>query len=145
MSTINPVASSSGSSPTRAHKRFKVDENQQKRERTFRVRGVPCGWGRDKLEDFLTRQSNAAGPAVRSLNNEIHGRSQTATVSFSKVPEQLQAFPAERWNVAIPAPNDQFSGMQRLTLDDDFLGITTLHAPCPEDHKIEYVFHLVLY
>jgi hypothetical protein len=113
------------------------NQHPQKRGWTFRVRGVPHDWDRDRLRSSLTEQGSAS-PVVQSLASEIHGRSQTATVSFLNVPSQLWNLPAGRtWDIPLPVPSDQLSGSRGLALDDGFLGITTLYAPPPPDHKVE--------
>ncbi|KAL7785260.1 hypothetical protein V8C37DRAFT_419985 [Trichoderma ceciliae] len=106
---------------------------------TFRVRGVPHAWDRDKLKSFLT-ENDSGSLAVRSLASEIHGRSQTATVSFRNAPYQLQKLPARRtWDVPLSMPSDHLSRSRTLTLDDGFLGITTLYAPPSQDHKVDLI------
>ncbi|KAM0247492.1 hypothetical protein ACHAQJ_009831 [Trichoderma viride] len=107
---------------------------------TFRVRGVPHGWDRDRLESFLTEE-DFVSPAVQSLANEVHGRSQTATVTFLNVPTKLQKLPAKRpLSIHLPIPSsDQLSRSRGLTLDDGFLGITTLYAPPLQDHKVDLI------
>jgi hypothetical protein len=108
--------------------------------RTFRVRGVPCGWNRALLESFLAEQGESAGPAVRSLAREIHGRSQTATVAFEKVSPRLQALPpGPPWQIHLPAATGPSARSHSLALDHGFLGITTLYAPPSQDHKVESV------
>ncbi len=107
--------------------------NPPKRGLTFRVRGVPIDWDIDRLKSFLADQDDSAGPIVPSLALEIHGRSRTATVAFQNVPRPLQTSPIGRsWQI----PHPEAPG---LSLDDDFFGITTLFAPPPQDHKVEYV------
>lgn len=106
-----------------------------KYDRTFRVRGVPLGWDSEGLKSFLTEHDNTAGPVIKSLANEIGGRSSTATVIFQNVPVPLQK---KAWSIRIssttenPPVRDQY-----ISLDDEFLGITTLYTPSPDDHKIE--------
>lgn len=107
-------------------------------KRTFRVRGVPHDWNRDRLRSFL-EENGYTSPAVRSLANEIHGRSQTATVTFQGVPSQLQerlADPAKGIGLYVPS-SDQHSRPRSLILDTAFLGATALYAPPPKDHKVE--------
>lgn len=102
------------------------------------MRGVPNDWNRNRLGSFLT-ENGYVRPAVQSLANEIHGRSQTATVTFQNVPTQAQehpADPAKNINLSVP-PSDQHSRSRSLTLDTAFLGMTTLYTPPPQDHKVE--------
>ncbi|KAL7916598.1 hypothetical protein GGI35DRAFT_46526 [Trichoderma velutinum] len=107
---------------------------------TYRVRGVPHDWDRDKLGSFLG-ESGYTDPAIQSIANEIHGRSQTATVTFQGVPSQLQgrlADPAKGVGLYVPSA-DQHSRPRSLMLDTAFLGVTTLYAPPPQDHKVDLV------
>lgn len=101
-----------------------------KKELTFRVRGVPNDWDGDKLESFLIERDSPARPVVKSLAKEFHGRSQTATVSFRNT-FQLPL------RISLPTPYGQFGELQKLTLDHDFLGITSLFAPPHQNHNIE--------
>ncbi len=108
-----------------------------KGEWTFRARGVPLDWDKDHLRSFLSGQDDSAGPIIRSLAVEVDGRRCTATVTFQNIPRRLQTPQARRgWQISLPTPSDQ-SNRPCLTLDDDFIGITTLFAPPPQDHKVE--------
>lgn len=112
-------------------------ERPPKDGRTFRVRGVPPHWNIDELQSFLAEHDGPAGPTVKSLAHEIHARSSTGTVIFQNV-----SLPTARtWRISLPQPSEpskiQPARDQHLTVDDDFLGITTLYAPPPEDHKVE--------
>ncbi len=70
---------------------------------------------------------------------EVHGRSQVATASFQNIPKPLQAVQTGHpWRVVLPASSENRSARsQYIVLDGGFLGITTLYAPPPEDHKFE--------
>lgn len=106
--------------------------------RTFRIRGVPHDWNRDRLGSFL-EENGYTSPAIQSLANEIHGRSQTATVTFQEVPSQLKERlidPAKGIALYVPS-SDQLSRPRSLILDTAFLGVTTLFAPPPQHHKVE--------
>ncbi|KAL7910421.1 ankyrin repeat-containing domain protein [Trichoderma velutinum] len=105
---------------------------QVKREPTFRIRGVPNDWDRDKLGSFLIERDSPAVPEVKSLNKEFHGRSQTATVSFRNIC-QLPL------RISLPSDSGQFGGPRNLTLDRDFFGITSLFVPSPQTHKVDII------
>ncbi|KAL6405042.1 hypothetical protein AUP68_11884 [Ilyonectria robusta] len=106
-----------------------------KHGRTFRVRGVPLAWDSDGLKSFLTEHDNTTGPVIKSLADEIGGRSSTATVIFQNVPVPLQT---KAWSIRISSTIEAHPARdQYLSLDDDFLGITTLYTPSPDNHKIE--------
>ena len=117
------------------------DHQPPKTAPTFCVRGVPLDWKSDDLRSLLARKHDSAAPDVRSLAVEVHGRSQTATVSFRNVPHELQMLRVgQPWEIPLPAMSDNRSPI--ITLDRDFLGVATLYAPPPQDHKVEYVSHL---
>jgi len=106
-----------------------------KRGLTFRLCGVPLDWDEERLRDLLAREYGA-GVDIKSLAVEIHGRSRTATVAFQTVPEHMRTakspclIPLPLTSSAVPS--------QALSVDDGFLGITTLYAPPSEDHQVEY-------
>jgi hypothetical protein len=104
--------------------------SQPKREPTYRIRGVPNDWDKDKLESFLVERDGSAGPVIQSLAKEFHGRSQTATVLF----QNTCRLPLK---ISLPEAFGQFGELRNLTLDHAFLGITTLFAPPQQDHKVE--------
>lgn len=107
-------------------------------DRTFRIRGIPLDWDVSRLQSFLASQDDAAGSAVRSLAEEIHGRSHTATVSYSSVPGSLQTTqPGRTVQMSFLTESDQLGRPQLLTVDDSFHGVTTLHTSSTLDHKIE--------
>ncbi|KAH6980866.1 hypothetical protein BKA56DRAFT_485948 [Ilyonectria sp. MPI-CAGE-AT-0026] len=111
------------------------DSKSSRDDRTFRVRGVPITWDTDRLKSFLTEHDNAACPVIKSLAYEIGGRSSTATVTFQTVPLALQK---KTWYILLPKADE--NGPDRyLALSDDFLGITTLYAPSPDDHKVDVI------
>ena len=102
---------------------------------TFRVRGIPPGWDVDRLCTFLADQDDFACLSVRSLAVEVHGRWQTATAACQNTHSLLQTAGRAR-RIPLPAvPNPPSPAC--LTLDDDFLGLTTLYTPPSEHHKIE--------
>lgn len=110
-----------------------VDFNQpRKATDTFRVRGVPLEWDNDRLRSFLTDQTNSAGPCIWSLTREVKGVTQTATVTFRGVPPSLQTINACKLRLPGESTRPRF-----ITLDDGFLGLTTLYSPPLEDHKVE--------
>ncbi|RKK93754.1 hypothetical protein BFJ68_g15424 [Fusarium oxysporum] len=76
-----------------------VDSALPKNGRTFRARGVPLEWDANRLESFLADHEGSVGPVVRSLATEIHGRSQSATVTFQNLSHHLQAVHAGQTRV----------------------------------------------
>ncbi len=98
----------------------------------FRLRGVPVDWDTSRLQSFLAEQYHSAGPTVQSLATEVRGRSRTATVSFRKKPHV-----GHTWKIPLPTAPTQFNPRQDLEFDDGFGGITTVHAPPSQHHKVE--------
>lgn len=122
--------------------------------RTWRVRGVPLGFDKNKLAHELLHHPGlrfpeyAAGNGDSSCNNVIvhtlapHVRlhEQIATVRFNKLPSQLIALENKgqlviEFKFASTHPPDGFQQQQRLTktarvtIDEHFDGITTLYSP----------------
>jgi protein SERAC1 len=131
--------------PWAGNQKQKIDQQQETSDQhhppkqwTFRVCGVPLGWDVEQLESLLAEQDNTVGPTVQSLADELDRKSRTATVIFQNLPSPLQMpLAGRRWPISLPAHSNQSTRPQSLTLDNDFLGITTLYAPPPEDHKVE--------
>ncbi|KAK2666295.1 hypothetical protein RAB80_017952 [Fusarium oxysporum f. sp. vasinfectum] len=119
----------------------RVDSALPKNGRTFRARGVPLEWDANRLESFLADHEGSVGPVVRSLATEIHGRSQSATVTFQNLSHHLQAVHAgQTRSVLLPKPSgSQPARPQYLVLDHDFFGTTTLFIPPLDDHKVDVI------
>ncbi|KAM0412754.1 hypothetical protein ACHAPD_007800 [Fusarium lateritium] len=86
-------------------------------------------------------QECSTGPVVRSLATEIHGRSQSVTVTFQNASYYLQAIPAgQTRSILLPRSSENQSiPPGYLALDGDFFGITTLYAPPLDDHKVDVI------
>ncbi|PCD23157.1 hypothetical protein AU210_014680 [Fusarium oxysporum f. sp. radicis-cucumerinum] len=119
----------------------RVDSALPKNGRTFCARGVPLDWDANRLESFLADHEGSVGPVVRSLATEIHGRSQSATVTFQNPSHHLQAVHAgQTRSVLLPkSSGGQPARPQYLVLDHDFFGITTLFIPPLDDHKVDVI------
>ncbi|KAI6777588.1 uncharacterized protein J7T54_005374, partial [Emericellopsis cladophorae] len=108
-------------------------------DKTLRVRGVPVNWSVDDLSLFLS-QHYSFTQTVTSLAREIDGRSQTGTILLhadSATLEERQD--RHRGALRLPPSSDGSARPQYLTLDSDFLGITTLFVPAKEDHRVDIV------
>ncbi|KAK2591555.1 hypothetical protein QQS21_010748 [Conoideocrella luteorostrata] len=85
---------------------------------TCRIRGVPLDWNEDDLATCIGTSAH-----VESLATEIDGRTRTGTATFPRDYPQ---------RISINASLGEY-----LTIDQDFLGITTLNAP---DHpKVDLI------
>ncbi|KAF7546312.1 hypothetical protein G7Z17_g8529 [Cylindrodendrum hubeiense] len=83
----------------------------------------------------ISEAASLADLVIKSLAYETHGQSSTATVTFQNIPLPLVK---ETWSIQLPITTENQHGRdQYLVLGDDFLGITTLYTPPPNDHKIE--------
>lgn len=104
---------------------------------TFRVRGVPRSWSEDDLRSFLEDKANSE-PEIGSLANEVHGRTQTATLTFQKDSSQLQEILAlKRLKIPLQLLPKKPTRSSNLEFDRNFDGITTLYAPSLQDHRVE--------
>lgn len=92
---------------------------------TYRIRGIPVDWDWPRLQSYLSEHASKFSPAVKSFATEIHGGSCTGTATFLGEPPQ----------------HIQVAQNKYLTLDKDFLGITTLYTPPVDDHELEYGAH----
>ncbi|KAH7186205.1 uncharacterized protein B0J16DRAFT_400214 [Fusarium flagelliforme] len=98
--------------------------------RTYRVQGVPIEWDKERLRSFLVEAGVSATPVIQSLARESHNRSSTATVVFQDSPTILQVQLPEVFAVSTP------KRPMYLELDTQFLGLTKLYSPMPDDHQI---------
>jgi hypothetical protein len=113
-----------------------TSDASQLESNTFRVSGVPTGWNHAQLQSFLASQTSVTNVVIKSLAHEANDDYQTATITFQNLSLQLQN--ARSWNIPLPEASDaQFAGDRNLSIEKDFLGLTTLFAPPPSDHKIE--------
>lgn len=103
---------------------------------TFRIRGVPLDWSRKRLRSHLEQHDPYSTPAIKSFALETDRLSHTATVVFTNPPLLTQQ--PKPWNVSLGETSEtQSPEGGHLSIDDDFLGITTLFSPKPSDHKVE--------
>jgi hypothetical protein len=100
-------------------------------QRTYRIQGVPNDWDKEQLRLFLIQVEVSEFPIIKSLAQEAHRRSSTATVVFQEPPKLLKVPLREK---TMPVrPERQMC----LEVDTQFFGLTTLYFPLPEDHQIE--------
>lgn len=106
-----------------------------KEGKTFRVRGIPLDWDDERLEWYLQEKFSSV-PTAGSVALETHGRSLSGTVFFQETPVALQGLdPGKPFN--LPLPKERTARRAYLSLDADFLGMTTLFIPVDEDHRVE--------
>jgi hypothetical protein len=81
-------------------------------------------------------ETNIADVSIKSLAHEANTDFQTATATLGNAPSNFRN--VQSWQIRVPElPNTQPGAKQWLVVEKDFLGITTLYAPPPDDHKIE--------
>lgn len=116
-----------GRRPPQVSGPVRIEQKPAKYDKTFRVRGVPREWDPARLRSFL--EEHDLHLTVKSLAPEIHGRWSSGTVACQDAPAVL--------SMPLNLTNSPGARRQVLTLDDDFVGMTTLFAPPDEDHRIE--------
>jgi hypothetical protein len=110
--------------------------------KTLRVRGVPHGWDEDNLQSFLKDKASSE-PEIGSLATEVHGRTQTATLTFQDDSSQLQEIlTVKKLKIPPRLLPKQSTRSASLVFDCDFGGITTLYAPRLQDHQVELVIYI---
>lgn len=104
--------------------------NSKSFRQTHRVRGIPLTWDISRLQAFLASQRSFGDALVYSLATELHGNSRSATAFLggSKTSGQIHV-----QNDVTDKPSRPVT----LSLDQEFLGITTLFAPGEDEHKLE--------
>lgn len=114
-----------------------IDQPPSNTGKTFRVRGVPRGWSEDDLQSFLEEKASSE-TIIGSLANEVHGRTQTATLTFQNDSSQLQEIlTVKKLKIPLQLSPKKPTRSLSLVFDCDFNGITTLYAPFSQDHHVE--------
>lgn len=120
--------------------------------RTWRIRGIPLDFDRDRLARALRDHQDLQWPGgdraenlenggnnviVRSLAPDLRVDDQVATVCFHNLPSQLRALGARgQLNIEIEIEEKNLRAM--VVIDDHFDGITTLLSPAgDEEHRID--------
>ncbi|KAL7918702.1 nacht and ankyrin domain-containing protein [Trichoderma austrokoningii] len=107
--------------------------------KTFRVRAVPRGWSGDDLQSSL-REKASSEPDIGSLAIEVHGRTQTATLTFQDDSPQLEEImAAKKLKIPLQLLGKQPTKSSSLVFDCDFNGNTTLYAPSSQNHRIDLI------
>lgn len=104
-------------------------EQSSSQPTTFRIRGVPLDWSWKRLRDNLEQHDPSSKPAIKSFALETGLLSYTATVVFTNPPLLTQQ--TKPWKISLDGAH--------LSVDNDFLGVTTLFSPKSNDHKLELV------
>ncbi|KAL7913986.1 hypothetical protein GGI35DRAFT_475827 [Trichoderma velutinum] len=106
---------------------------------TYRVSGVPLDWDRDKLWSFLKRSIRADVMVIESLAPEANIESQTATVTITG--SYLPHWPGitRQYSLLEEYSNESQYFDRSLSVEREFIGLTTLYEPPARDHKIDVI------
>ncbi|OPB40304.1 hypothetical protein A0O28_0003830 [Trichoderma guizhouense] len=106
---------------------------------TYRVSGVPLDWDDDKLRTFLMRMELAEVMTIDSIAKEANIESKTATVTLANSNLQHSPGKSHQFYLSEEYHNDILNLDRSLSVENDFIGLTTLYAPPPRDHKIDVI------
>ncbi|KAL7936536.1 hypothetical protein V8C35DRAFT_295770 [Trichoderma chlorosporum] len=111
--------------------------NRPQEPKTYRVNGIPLDWDREKLRSFLMHSEHLADTVVvESLAHEANLETKTATVTLTN--SSLQHSSGRSRQILIPQEMDVLFN-RHLSIEKEFLGMTTLYEPLSKDHKIDVV------
>ncbi|KAL7948816.1 hypothetical protein V8C42DRAFT_312410 [Trichoderma barbatum] len=102
---------------------------------TLRISGVPPDWDRERLLNILRSKKFAEEVTVESLAHEANIESQTATVTMKN--KSLYHWRGGTFRFSL---NEYSSnGFDSVSVEKDFLGLTTLYRPPSKDHKVDII------
>lgn len=110
-----------------ARKRPSSTSCSKRFRQAHRLRGIPLAWDSSRLQAFLASQKGFGDALVYSLATELQGNSRSATALLG---ESKTSSPIHVKNDVTDEPSRHVT----LSLDQEFLGITTLFAPGDDDH-----------
>lgn len=94
---------------------------------TYRVQGIPIGWGQDDLRKAVTDHfATSSAIAIDAFSTAVDNRQKVCTIAFDVLPPQLQAIARDKHYRILP-----------VQLDQGFLGLSVLYAPPAQEHEIE--------
>lgn len=118
--------------PKRPEKQIRSEKTS-----TYRVSGVPLDWDLKKLETFLMCRELAESMTIDSIVQEANIESKTATVTLTNSHLQHSPGKSHQFSLSEEYHNDVLNLDRSLSLENDFIGLTTLYEPPARDHKIE--------
>lgn len=113
---------------------------------TYRVRGIPQSLSHKATKSLINVILGLGGEdtiSLKSLADDINGRSKVATICLQDVPEQFQQEIEEyRFDVsdsfkALGLSVDENQPTPSMVVDHHFIGLTTLSYPKSDEHKVE--------
>lgn len=113
-------------------------------EKTYRVQGLPLGIDEAGLNKILQEHYKLKNEKdhesfnIGSLAESPDGRTLVATISFYREPSKLLASHNDKFKISAPDSQAQNPRPHTLTIEDEFLGLTTLYYPEEKNHKVEY-------
>ena len=114
-------------------------------EKTYRVQGLPLTMTSTKLESLLKQnyklQDDGSHKSIKigSLAEAPDGRTCVATVSFFQRPSALLKSHQSKLDFTDTENETQDPRPYYLTIEDKFLGLTTLYSPKEDEHQLEFV------
>ncbi|QYT05472.1 hypothetical protein H0G86_012366 [Trichoderma simmonsii] len=109
------------------------------KETTYRVSGVPLDWDHEKLRTFLMRMELAEVMVMKSLAHEANIESQTATVTLTNSYMQQWPGKSRQFSLSEEHDNDFLDLNRSVSVENDFIGLTTVFEPPVRDHKIDVI------
>ncbi|KAL6819172.1 hypothetical protein V8C40DRAFT_252626 [Trichoderma camerunense] len=107
--------------------------------RAYRVSGVPLDWDRDRLRTFLKHRELAEVITIDSIAREANIESQTATVTLTNSYMQQRPGKSRQFSLSEEHYNDSLNLNRSVSVENNFIGLTTLYEPSVRDHKIDVI------
>lgn len=104
---------------------------------TYRVSGVPLDWDRERLQTFLKSRELAEVITIDSIAREANIESQTATVTLTNSYMLQWPGKSRQFSLSEEHDNDFLNLNRSVSVENNFIGLTTLYEPPVRDHKIE--------
>jgi hypothetical protein len=116
---------------------------------SYRVRGIPRAYSSTEVEASLAKAFDCAAktkPVLMSLAASVYGESQDATVCFDCLPSSLLSEKLPKTFQMLDIPNKEgfdsgndrpFHSPVNITMDVDYLGMTTLKSYLEKEHKFK--------
>ncbi|RDW65591.1 hypothetical protein BP5796_10283 [Coleophoma crateriformis] len=114
-------------------------------EKTYRVQGIPDFVDRARLQSVLNDRYKLGGECdqenvrIESLAKAPDGKTLIATISFFAQPSTISKACKDEITMSWEDPEQLNHQSYTLTIDSDFLGLTTLYCPEDKDHKVDII------
>ncbi|RDW82749.1 hypothetical protein BP6252_03861 [Coleophoma cylindrospora] len=118
-------------------------------EYAYRVSGIPLDHNipmvKELVESKLLLHPSSNQVEVKSLAFSTDNQTKVATISFTEAPISLTRKDGETFHIpelrdpAVQDSDDLVPRPLSITVDDHFIGLTTLYCPSAEDHKFDLI------